>query len=118
FYEPYVINGMRIWFDGVDSIGSIIKDEHGGKSSESVPQKNARFAITDMTMRICPSVLFPMYPNPENYLRISDSHDRDDCSIADYNSFELHAGLDVNFPPETPNFTPFKINDHYLFNSL
>ena len=118
FYEPYVINGMRIWFDGVDSIGSIIKDEHGGKSSESVPQKNARFAITDMTMRICPSVLFPMYPNPENYLRISDSYNGDDCWMGAYNGFELHGGLDVNFPPGTPNFTPFQIDDHYLFNSL
>ncbi len=118
FYEPYVVNGMRIWFDGVDAIGDIIKDEHGGKSSESVPKKHARFAVTDMTMRICPSKLYPMYTNPENYIRISDSYNADDSWMGAYNGFELHGGLDVNHPPGTPNFTPFPIDDHYFFNSL
>ncbi|GAB3276617.1 hypothetical protein GCM10027347_50260 [Larkinella harenae] len=118
FYEPYVINGMRIWFDGVNTIGQIIKDEHGGKSSESVPKKQARFAVTDMTTRICPSTLYPMYPSTENYLRISDSYNADDCWMGAYNGFELHGGLDVNNRPGTPHFTPFPIDDHYFTNSL
>ncbi|MFD1141200.1 PKD domain-containing protein [Larkinella insperata] len=118
FYEPYVINGMRIWFDGVNTIGQIIKDEHGGKSSESVPKKHARFALTDMTKRIGPSKLYPMYPSSENYIRISDSYNADDCWMGAYNGFELHGGLDINNPPGTPNFTPFSIDDHYFVNSL
>lgn len=118
FYEPYVINGMRIWFDGVSEIGKIIKDQHGGKSSESIPLKHARFAVADMTMRICPSKLYPMYVNPENHIRISDSYNGDDCWMGAYDGFELHGGLDINQPSGAPNFTPFPIDDHYLFNSL
>lgn len=118
FYEPYVINGMRVWFDGVNTIGQIIKDEHGGKSSESVPKKHARFAVTDMTMRIAPSRLYPMFPMTENQLRISDSYNGDDCWMGAYNGFELHGGLDLNKPAGTPHFTPFPIDDHYFVFSL
>ncbi|KAA0992229.1 PKD domain-containing protein [Dyadobacter aurulentus] len=118
FYEPYVINGMRIWFDGVKTIGQIIKDEHGGKSSESVPRKHARFVVTDMTNRIAPSRLYPMFPNSENFLRISNSYNGDDCWLGAYNGFELHGGLDLNNPAGTPHFTPFPIDDHYFVFSL
>jgi hypothetical protein len=118
FFEPYVINGMRIWFDGVSEIGKIIKDEHGGKSSESVPLKHARFAVTDMTQRIAPSQLYPMYASDKNDIRIADSYNGDDCWMGAYNGFELHGGLDLNSPAGTPHFTPFAIDDHYFFNSL
>ncbi|WP_439556368.1 PKD domain-containing protein [Dyadobacter sp.] len=118
FYEPYVINGMRIWFDGVNTIGQIIKDEHGGKSSESVPKKHARFAVADMTKRIAPSRLYPMFPLSENLIRISDSYNADDCWLGAYNGFELHGGLDLNKPAGTPHFTPFPIDDHYFVFSL
>ncbi|KQS27854.1 hypothetical protein ASG33_15675 [Dyadobacter sp. Leaf189] len=118
FYEPYVINGMRIWFDGVNTIGQIIKDEHGGKSSESVPKKHARFAVADMTKRIAPSRLYPMFPMTENLIRISDSYNADDCWMGAYNGFELHGGLDLNKLAGTPHFTPFPIDDHYFVFSL
>ncbi len=114
FYEPYVINGMRVWFDGVDTVEEFLKDNHGG----GVPQKDARFAIADMTMRICPSTLFPMYHNPGNYIRIEDSYNADDCWLGAYNGLELHGGLDINQERGTPNFTPFAIDDHYFFTSL
>lgn len=118
FYEPYVINGMRVWFDGVNTIGQLIKDEHGGKSSESVPRKHARFAVSDMTRRIVPSRLYPMFPLTENFIRISDSYNADDCWLGAYNGFELHGGLDLNRPAGTPHFTPFPIDDHYFVFSL
>ncbi|SDH47267.1 PKD domain-containing protein [Dyadobacter soli] len=118
FYEPYVINGMRIWFDGVNTIGQIIKDEHGGKSSESVPKKHARFAVADMSRRIVPSALYPMFPMTENRLRISNSYNADDCWMGAYNGFELHGGLDLNTPAGTPHFAPFPIDDHYFLFSL
>ena len=118
FYEPYVINGMRVWFDGVNSVGQIIKDEHGGKSSESVPKKHGRFAVTDVINRIAPSRLYPMYPVTENFLRIANSYNGDDCFMGAYNGFELHGGLDLNNPAGTPHFTPFPVEDHYFLQSL
>ena len=29
FYEPYVINGMRVWFDGVQDIFDFTMENHG-----------------------------------------------------------------------------------------
>lgn len=118
FYEPYVINGMRIWFDGVSKIPEIILAEHGGKDSEAIPNKDARFAITDMSDKIGPVHLYPLYNNERNFINIVDSYNGDDVWMGAYNGFEVHGGLDINMPQGTPNFTPFPIDDHYLFNSL
>lgn len=116
FYEPYVINGMRIWFDGVAAIfnNGIVNEEHG----ECKPNKDARFAITDMTDRICPDELYCFYDNKENFIDISFCYNGDDCWMGAYNGLEAHGGLDIDQPKGSPNYTPFTIDDHYLFNSL
>lgn len=118
FYEPYVINGMRIWFDGVSNISEVIINEHGGKSCECLPEKPARFALTDMTDNISPRQLHPWYNNKENFIDIADSYNGDDPWMGAYNGFEAHGGLDINMPNGSPNYTPIPIDDHYYFNSL
>jgi PKD repeat protein len=118
FYEPYVINGMRIWFDGVAKMTDVIKDEHGGVISESKPDKDARFAVNDQLDNICPFNLFPICPIEGNRINIEDCYNGDDCWMGAYNGFEAHGGLDINQPAGTPNYAPFQIEDHYLFNSL
>lgn len=118
FYEPYVINGMRIWFDGVSKMADVVKDEHGGVISESKPSKDARFAINDMLDNICPIDLYPICPNKGNRINIEDCYNGGDCWMGAYNGFEAHGGLDINQHAGTPNYTPFPIDDHYLFNSL
>ncbi len=118
FYEPYVINGMRIWFDGVSDISEVINQERGGKDSEAKPNKDARFAIMDMSDRISPSQLYSWYKNKEDFLDIRDSYNGDDSWMGAYNGFAAHGGLDINMPKGSPNFTPFPIDDHYFFNSL
>lgn len=116
FYEPYVINGMRIWFDGVADIfdKGIVSETHGACK----PQKDARFAIADMTEKICPFELNPWYINKDNYIDVMNCYNGDDVWMGAYNGYDAHGGLDINMPPGTPNFTPFPIDDHYLFNSL
>src|SRR5690606_26348682 len=118
FYEPYVINGMRIWFDGVADIREVIIGEHGGKSCECLPEKDARFGITDMTDKISPIALREWYVNRENFIDIADSYNGDDPWMGAYNGFEAHGGLDINMPNGTPNFSPIPIDDHYFFHSL
>lgn len=118
FYEPYVINGMRVWFDGVKDITNVIGSEHGGKNCECLPESGARFALADMTDRICPGPLHPWYDNKSNYISIADSYNGDDPWMGAYNGFEAHGGLDINMPRGTPNYTPIPIDDHYYFNSL
>ena len=116
FYEPYVINGMRIWFDGVADIfdKGIVNEEHG----DCKPNKDARFAISDMNFKISPSELSPLYINNQNFIDVSNSYNGDDVWMGAYNGFEAHGGLDINMPIGTPNFAPFPIDDHYFFNSL
>lgn len=118
FYEPYVINGMRIWFDGVSKIADIILDNHGGHVSGAIPEKQARFAVADMTDDISPSKLSPIYINNQNLINIADCYNGDDCWMGAYNGVELHGGLDINQPRGNPNFTPFPIDSQYFYNSL
>ncbi len=116
FYEPYVINGMRIWFDGVSDMfdKGIVNDEHGGCK----PAKDARFALADMNDKICPLELNALYKRDQNFIDVSKSYNGDDVWMGAYNGLEAHGGLDINMPAGTPNFTPFPIDDHYFFNSL
>jgi PKD repeat protein len=116
FYEPYVINGMRVWFDGVADIfdKGIVSEMHGACK----PHKDARFAVDDMTEKICPLKLNPWYINKENYIDVVNCYNGDDVWMGAYNGIDAHGGLDINMSPGTPNFTPFPIDEHYLFNSL
>lgn len=117
FYVPYVVNGMRIWFDGVSDIFNkgIVNEEHG----TCKPNKNARFVCTDMTDNICPfERLSPWYINKENFINIADCYNGDDCWMGAHQGFEAHGGLDINLPPGSPNYSPIPIDDHYLYNSL
>lgn len=112
FYEPYVINGMRIWFDGVaDAFDKgIVTEEHG----RCKPGKAARFAITDMTGRICPEIVFSLYDNPQGFIDIADTYNGDNCWMGAYSGFQAHGGMDVNLPPGVPNYTPFAVDRQFL----
>ncbi len=118
FYEPYVINGLRIWFDAVKNISEVLRDDHGTSGVRNIPFKDARFAIKDMTDSVAPVDIKPWYENNDNFISISDSYRADDPWMGPYNGTEIHGGMDINFPPGTPNFTPIPIDDHYFFNSL
>jgi PKD repeat protein len=114
FYEPYVINGMRIWFDGVRNVGQFLTDNHGG----GLPRKDARFAVQDMTMPICPQPIRPWYPNPDNHLDVAESYNGNDVWMGAYHGAELHGGLDMNMPIGTPLWAPIDFDTQFFFNSL
>lgn len=114
FYEPYVINGMRIWFDAVSDIYEFMNEGH----IKTKPKKRARFAICDATERICPDELKPWFPLPPDTLNIQDCYCADDCWLGPYFGANAHNGLDVNHPKGTPIWAPIDFDDHFLFNSL
>ncbi len=115
-YEPYVVNGMRIWFDGVSCIFSngVVNEEHG----KCCPGKDARFALSDMTEDICPFKVQGLYANGENWIDVEQSYNGDDVWMGPYHGAEAHGGLDINMPRCTPNYAPFPIDDHCLVTSL
>ena len=110
FYEPWVFNGLRIWFDAVDEIFQIMEETHGACR----PRKRARFAVQDATRRICPTPLHPWCPLPAGGLRITDCYRGEDCWMGPYDGHVAHGGLDINHPAGTPLWTPIAFDDHGL----
>ena len=60
FYEPYVIDGLRIWPDTVKAVFDLVPVRYPRKGNlQCVPRKAARLAIQDATLRICPQQTHP-----------------------------------------------------------
>jgi hypothetical protein len=114
YYEPHVVNGMRIWFDGVRGVGELFNENHGA----CVPEREARFAVQDATLPICPQELRPWYPNGSNRLDVHEAYNGDDVWMGHYFGADLHGGLDVNMPIGTPLWAPIDFDDQFFFNSL
>lgn len=114
FYEPWEIDGLRIWFDAVEDIFDFLAETHGACR----PGKHARFGIQDASLRICPERIHPWCPLPAGGLRIQDCYRGEDCWLGAYNGASAHGGLDINHPKGTPLWAPFDIDDHFYFNSL
>ncbi|MBX7123016.1 MAG: PKD domain-containing protein [Opitutaceae bacterium] len=114
FYEPYVINGVRFWLDAVGDIATFLNFNHG----DCQPRRDARLALQDASLRICPEELLPWYNNPSRFINIADSYNGDDCWLGPYFGADAHGGLDINQPLGSVNFTPLRLDDHFYFNSL
>lgn len=121
FYEPYVINGVRIWFDGVREIF----EEDGGflntfRTANGIPGKKARFLLQDMTSRICPDDLHAWfidgterddnYIYKENFIDIGRCFNGDDCFLGAYLGGESHGALDVNMAMNSTMYAPFDLD--------
>ena len=114
FYEPWVLFGMRLWFDACAELFNHVKEEHG----KCRPRRRARFAVQDARLGICPVLLHPWCPLPEGGLHIEDCYEGSDCWLGPYFGVDAHGGLDINHPAGTPIWTPVAIDDHGYFDSL
>lgn len=114
FYEPYVVNGLRIWFDGVQDIFGFLKETHGACR----PAKQARFALQDATIDICPQKVLAWCPIENHFIDVGDSYNGDDPWMGAYLGFDAHGGMDINHPAETPIWAPVDLDDNYYFNSV
>ncbi len=128
-YEPWVIDGVRIWLDAVDDVFDYMTETHGlcrankiTKGSEAkgyeVRHKDARFALQEEGKRICPEKLALWCPLPENGLSIEDCYRGEDCWLGAYNGIHAHGGLDINHPAGTPLYAPIDLDDNFLYKSL
>lgn len=114
FYEPWEIAGLRIWFDAVSDIFDFLTETHG----TCAPRKQARFAIQDASLRICPDPVHPWCPLRPEGLWINDCYNGEDCWLGPYYGCSAHGGLDINHRRGTPIWAPIAIDDHYHFHSL
>lgn len=122
FYEPWVIDGVRVFFDAVSNIfvpdgGFMLeKDERHGIYCQ--PGKKARFALQDADVSICPERMHLWCRLPEGELNIKDCYRGENCWMGTYNRREAHGGLDINHPACTPLYAPFDLDDQFYFNSV
>jgi len=121
FYEPWEIDGARLWFDAA----SCIFKERGGFMLEKdwslgflcQPSHHARFAIQEASRPICPEPIKLWYPNDVGRIDIHDCYNGDDCWMGPYDGSAAHCGLDINMKAGTSLFAPISFDDHYLFHS-
>jgi hypothetical protein len=119
FYEPYVVNGMRVWLDTVRATFDKIPMRYPHKGNlQRVPRKAARLAVQDARLRVCPQEMRPWYPDEHNFIDVGRCYNGDDCWMGPYLGQACHGGMDINHPKGDPLFAPIDIDDHFLFNSL
>lgn len=121
FAEPLVVDGVRLWLDGVRPVAKFLNANHSpgdDKIGGGIPRKDARFALQDATLPLCPQELRPWYPNPANVLDASQCYNADDVWMGPYNGADLHGGLDINMPIGTPLWAPIDFDDQSYFHSL
>jgi PKD repeat protein len=120
YYEPYVINGVRIWFDGVSDIfvkdGGFLTQNHG----PCMPNKKARFVLQDMTQRICPGEIHAWFKDGDerngnfiyknNFIDIGRAFNGDDSFMGAYLGGQAHGGLDVCMAQNSLMYAPFDLD--------
>jgi hypothetical protein len=119
FYEPYVINGVRIWLDTIKDVFDLIPIRYPRKGNlMCLPRKSARLALQDMTMRICPNETSPWIDDGRESLNIAECYNGDDCYLGPYLGQACHVGLDVNHKKGSILSAPIALDTHAYFNSL
>ena len=121
FYEPYVVNGVRLWFDGVQDIF----EQDGGflstaRRENGRPDKNARFLLQDMTKRIAPERIHapfkdgeerdPNYIYKENFIDVGRAFNGDNAFLGAYLGGQSHGALDINMAMDSLMYAPFGVD--------
>lgn len=121
FYEPWEIDGVRLWFDAAACAfkdrGGFIEEKDWKTACLCKPAHETRFAAQRADLAICPEPLHPWYPNPERQISIRNCYHGEDCWMGPYNGGAAHCGLDINMPAGTVLTAPISFDDHYLAHS-
>ena len=119
FYEPYLVDGLRIWPDTVQAVFDIIPVRYPQEGNlRCRPRKAARFAVQDATLRVCPQPTHPWLDEPQNFLDVGRCYNGDDCYLGPYLGQACHVGLDVNHRAGSPLLAPIDFDTQAWFNSL
>ncbi len=119
FYEPYVVNGVRIWLDIVKDVFELVPVRYPRLGNlQCVPRKDVRLALQDATLRICPQETHPWLEEPVGFIDVGRCYNGDDCYLGAYEGQALHVGLDINHPKGSPLFAPIDFDTQAYFNSL
>ena len=97
FYEPCVVNGLRIWLDTVRGVFDLIPVRYPRTGNlQCVPRKAARFAVQDATLRICPDRVQPWIEHDGPTLDVGKCYNGDDCYLVTYLGEAFQVGIVIN----------------------
>jgi hypothetical protein len=114
FADPWHVAGLNVWFDGNIDLFDHLNESHGSCR----PAKRVRLALWEEGRRMCPVLLHPWCPLPEDGLRITDCYDGDDCWLGPYQGADAHGGLDINHPAGTVLYAPFALQRQSFFDHI
>lgn len=121
FYEPWELDGVRLWFDAAAcafrDAGGFMEEKDWKVGWLCKPAQSARFAVQAADRPICPEPLRPWYPGAGPLLDIRQCYNGEDCWMGPYNGGAAHCGLDVNMPAGTVLSAPLALDDHYMFHA-
>jgi hypothetical protein len=119
FYEPYVVNGLRIWPDIVKDVFDRIPVRYPREGNlRCRPRKSARLALQDASLRICPEEVNLWIEHEPSTLDVGQCYNGDDCYLGPYLGEACHVGMDINQPKGSVLFTPIALDTQAYFNSL
>jgi len=119
FYEPYVVDGLRIWPDTVKAVFDVVPVRYPQEGNlRCRPRKAARFALQDAALRVCPQETHPWLDEPQNFLDVGRCYNGDDCYLGPYLGQACHVGMDINHRAGSPLLAPIDFDTQAWFNSL
>ncbi len=123
FYEPWVIDGVRVWFDAVACAfihpprqGGVIHEKDWAHRQVCSPSRAARFAVQQADRSIAPEPIGPWFKGQKPVPDIRECYTGQDCWMGPYNGGAAHCGLDINMPRGTRLMAPIAFDDQYMFN--
>ncbi len=118
FYEPYVVNGMRIWFDMVRDVFDLIPFAIRGPAISTPTRAGHAVRRAGRDASRVPEEMLPWYPNEAGYIDVGRCYNGDDCWMGAYLGEACHVGLDINHAKGELLTAPIRFDDHFLFHSL
>jgi PKD repeat protein len=115
FYEPWIVNGVRIWFSSSAAIFKLVPirypEDHDPMAADAV------LCIQDATLPICPQPMKPWFPIKERFIDVGTCYNGDDPWLGPYLGKACHMGMDINMPKGTALHAPIDFQDQWIFSA-
>jgi len=121
FYEPWVIDDVRLWFDAAacafihpPAKSGIIHEKDWSNRQICRPTRDARFAVQQADRPIAPEPIGKWFDDQPAVPDIEQCYMGADCWMGPYNGGAAHCGLDINMPAGTVLTAPIAVDDQYM----
>jgi hypothetical protein len=115
FYEPWVINGVRLWISSSAAIFKLVPVRYPTQHYK-FDEVDAVVAFQDATERICPEPMWPWFPMDKFFIDVGTCYGGDDPWLGPFVGKACHVGLDINMPKLTPLYAPISFDDNWIFS--